>query len=298
MRISTFFYALGQGFRNLLRNRMYALASIATITTCLFVFGVFYSVLTNFRHVVRTVEEGVSITVFFQPGTTEETMLRRKVEIEERPEVSKVEYVSAEQAWETFKGDYLGEYAEGFTENPLEDSANLEIYLADVSKQAELVSVIEGMEETREVNYSSVTADTLTGANRLVAYISVGFIALLFAVSIFLISNTISTGIAVRKEEINIMKYVGATDFFVRAPFVIEGLLIGIIGSVIPLVIIYFMYKYVLEYVASRFPTLSSIITFLPVTTVFQTLVPLIIALGVGIGFLGSFVTTRKHLRV
>ncbi|MBO5564452.1 MAG: permease-like cell division protein FtsX [Lachnospiraceae bacterium] len=298
MRISSLFYALGQGIKNLLRNRVFALASIATITTCLFVFGLFFSVLVNFRHIVQTVEEGVSITVFFEPGTDEETMLQRKVEIEERPEVNKVEYISAEQAWETFKVDYLGEYAEGFTENPLEDSANLEIYLSDVSKQAELVSFIEAMEETREVNYSTVTADTLTGANRIIAYVSVGFIALLFAVSVFLISNTISTGIAVRKEEINIMKYVGATDFFVRAPFVIEGLLIGVIGSVIPIVIIYFIYNKVLEYVMSRFPTLSSIITFLPVTTVFQQLVPLLLILGVGIGFIGSFISVRKHLRV
>ena len=298
MRISSLFYALGQGIKNLLRNRVFALASIATITTCLFVFGLFFSVLVNFRHIVQTVEEGVSITVFFEPGTDEETMLQRKVEIEERPEVNKVEYISAEQAWETFKVDYLGEYAEGFTENPLEDSANLEIYLSDVSKQAELVSFIEAMEETREVNYSTVTADTLTGANRIIAYVSVGFIALLFAVSVFLISNTISTGIAVRKEEINIMKYVGATDFFVRAPFVIEGLLIGVIGSVIPIVIIYFIYNKVLEYVMSRFPTLSSIITFLSVTTVFQQLVPLLLILGVGIGFIGSFISVRKHLRV
>ena len=298
MRISSFFYALGQGLKNLLRNRVFALASIATITTCLFVFGIFYSVLMNFRHIVQTVEEGVSITVFFEPGTDEETMLQRKVEIEERPEVSKVEYISAEQAWETFKVDYLGEYAEGFTENPLEDSANLEIYLSDVSKQAELVSFIEGMEETREVNYSTVTADTLTGANRIVAYVSVGFIIMLFAVSVFLISNTISMGIAVRKEEINIMKYVGATDFFVRSPFVIEGLLIGVIGSLIPIVIIYFIYNNVLEYVMSRFPTLSSIITFLPVETVFRNLVPLLLILGVGIGFIGSFTTVRKHLRV
>ena len=298
MRISSFFYALGQGLKNLLRNRVFALASIATITTCLFVFGIFYSVLMNFRHIVQTVEEGVSITVFFEPGTDEETMLQRKVEIEERPEVSKVEYISAEQAWETFKVDYLGEYAEGFTENPLEDSANLEIYLSDVSKQAELVSFIEGMEETREVNYSTVTADTLTGANRIVAYVSVGFIIMLFAVSVFLISNTISMGIAVRKEEINIMKYVGATDFFVRSPFVIEGLLIGVIGSLIPIVIIYFIYNNVLEYVMSRFPTLSSIITFLPVETIFRNLVPLLLILGVGIGFIGSFTTVRKHLRV
>lgn len=298
LRISTFFYALGQGFRNLLRNRWFALASIATITTCLFMFGVFYSILLNFRHIVATIEEGVSITVFFEPGTSEEIMLQRKVEIEERPEVSEVVYISAEEAWDSFKGDYLGEYAEGFTENPLEDSANLEIYLADVAHQAELVDYVEEMEEVREVNYSAMTADTLTGANRLIAYISVGLIVLLFAVSLFLISNTISVGIAVRREEITIMKYVGATDFFVRAPFVIEGLLIGLIGSAIPLGLTYVLYNKVLEYIAAHFPSLSGLVTFLPDKTVFATLVPICLIMGVGIGFLGSMSSVRKHLRV
>jgi cell division transport system permease protein len=243
MRISTFFYVLGQGFKNLFRNKWFAIASIATITACLFMFGIFYSILTNFRHVVKTIEEGVSVTVFFEPGTEEDVMLQRKVELEERPEVKEVRYISAEEAWASFKDDYLGEYAEGFMENPLEDSANLEVYLDDVSAQPSLIEYIYTFPEVREdgVNYSAITADTLSGANRLIAYISIGVVLLLLAVSIFLISNTIATGISVRKEEINIMKYIGATDFFVRAPFIIEGIVIGLIGAVIPLAAVYLM---------------------------------------------------------
>ena len=297
MRISTFFYALGQGFKNLLRNHWFALASITTITTCLFVFGLFYSIFLNFRHVVQTIEENVSVTVFFEPGTSEETMLQRKVEIEEREEVADVNYISAEEAWESFKYEYLGEYADGFTENPLEDMASLEVYLQDVSKQSELVSFIRTMDEVREVNYSSMTADTLTGVNRLIAYVTIGVIGLLIAVSIFLISNTISAGIFVRKEEISIMKYVGATDFFVRAPFIIEGLLIGVIGSVIPMALIYVLYGKSMEYISGKFPALLNVIEFLPVNTVFRTLGPYSVILGVGMGFLGSWGAVRKHLK-
>ena len=298
MRMSSFFYTLGQGFKNLGRNRWYTLASIATISACLFLFGVFYSIVSNFQHIVKTAEEGVSVTVFFNEGTSEDIMLAAKALIEKRPEVSRVEYISAEQAWDSFKVDYLGEYADGFTENPLSDSANLQIYLNDVSKQPALVTYLESINDVRTVNRSEVTASTLSGINSLVAYISIGIIAILLLVSIFLISNTVTIGISVRKEEIGIMKYIGATDFFVRAPFVIEGILIGIIGSIIPLLVIYLIYNKASLYLAERFSMLNSILDILPVNYIFEALIPISVLIGVGIGFLGSVTTVRKHLHV
>ncbi len=148
------------------------------------------------------------------------------------------------------------------------------------------------------MNRSEITATTLTGVNALVAYISVGIIVILFAVSIFLISNTVTIGISVRKEEIAIMKYIGATDFFVRSPFVIEGMMIGVIGSLIPVGIIYVLYNKIIEYIMIKFSILTRLLAFLPVETIFKTLLPASVILGVGIGFLGSIVTVRKHLRV
>ena len=298
MRISSFFYTIGQGFKNLGRNKWYTLASIATITACLFLFGLFYSIITNFQNVVKTAEEGVSVTVFFNEGITEEQILAVKSDLEKRPEVREIVYVSADEAWEGFKEEYLGEYADGFTENPLADSANLQIYLNDVSMQPALVSYIESITVVREVNRSEVTATTLSGLNLLIAYISAGIIIVLLLVSVFLISNTVTMGIAVRKDEINIMKYIGATDFFVRAPFVVEGILIGLIGSIIPLIIIYFVYTHVIAYVVSRFTMLSSLLNFLPVETVYHNLIPISLIIGIGIGFFGSFITVRKHLHV
>ncbi len=298
MRISTFFYTIGQGFRNLTRNRWYTLASIATISACLFLFGMFYSIVTNFQNVVKTAEEGVSVTVFFDEGVTEDQILAVKSDVEKRTEVRKVDYVSADDAWNGFKKEYLGEYADGFTENPLADSANLQIYLKDVSMQPALVTYLESINGVREVNRSEVTATTLSGVNKLIAYISLGIIVILLAVSIFLISNTVTIGISVRKEEINIMKYIGATDFFVRAPFVIEGILIGIIGSLVPLGIIYVIYNKTILYVSGKFSMLSTFLTFLPVDTVFNNLAPISVAIGVGIGFIGSAVTVRRHLHV
>lgn len=299
MRISTFFYTLKQGIVNIFRNKWFSLASVATISACLLLFGLFYAIVANFNNIVRTAEQGVSVTVFFEDNLSEAKIQEIGKLIEKRTEVSKIVYVSAEEAWETFRQEYFGEeYSDGFTENPLENSSNYEIYLSDVALQGSLVTYLESIEGVRQVNRSEVTASTLSGMNVLIVYVSIGIIAILLAVSVFLISNTVMIGIQVRKEEINIMKYIGATDFFVRSPFVIEGIIIGAIGAGIPLGIIYVIYNTVVEFVVERFEMLSSLLSFLPVNEIFATLVPVSLGLGIGIGFLGSIVTVRKHLRV
>lgn len=298
MRISTFFYTLKQGFRNIFRNKLFSLASIATIAACLFLFGIFYAVLANFQHIVKSAEEGVSVWVFFDEGIEDIRIQQIGDLIAKRPEVAKMDFISAQEAWESFRDEYLGEYGDGFTENPLENSANYQVYLNDVSMQSALVTYLESIDGVRMVNRSELVATTLTGINALIAYVSVGIIAILLAVSIFLISNTVAIGISVRKEEINIMKYIGATDFFVRSPFVVEGIMIGLIGAAMPLGFIYTIYNVVLAYVTDRFPQLSSLLSFVAVGEVFHVLVPISLGLGVGIGFLGSIVTVRRHLRV
>ncbi len=298
MKISTLFYTIKQGVINIFRNKWFSLASIATIGACLFLFGLFYCVVANFQNIVKTAEEGVSVTVFFDEGITTERIEEIGALIDKRPEVAKKVYISADEAWESFKVEYLGEYADGFTENPLADSSSYEIYMSDVSMQPALVSYLESIEGIRTVNRSEVTASTLTGVNALVAYVSVGIIAILLAVSVFLISNTVTIGISVRKEEISIMKYIGATDFFVRSPFVIEGMIIGAIGALIPDAIIYFLYNSVLIFIKNEFASLNELLVFLSMDQIFHTLLPLSFGIGIGIGFLGSITTVRKHLRV
>ncbi len=120
----------------------------------------------------------------------------------------------------------------------------------------------------------------------------------MFLVAIFLISNTVTTGIAVRRDEIGIMKLIGATDSFVRAPFIVEGILIGLIGAILPLALLYLLYNRIVIYIEEKFSFIGSLISFVPAEGVFHTLVPVALALGVGIGFLGSRITIRKHLKV
>lgn len=301
MRISTIGYTMKQGVKNIGRNKMFSLASIATMSACIFMFGLFYSIIINFQNIVKSAEEGVAVTVFFDEGVDETRIKEIANLIKERDEVGQMEFVSGEQAWEEFKGKYFGdaEYlAEGFADNPLMNSDNLQVYMKDVSKQKELVKYIQALDGVRDVNRSDTVAKTLSGANKLILYVSAAIIIILLAVSVFLISNTVAMGISIRREEIAIMKYIGAKDSFVRMPFVIEGLLIGFVGAIIPLVALFFLYEKAVAYVLTKFSVLSNLLTFLPVTDVYRTLLPVGIALGIGIGFVGSFSTTRKHLKV
>ena len=301
MRPSTIWYTLKQGVKNIKRNWMFSLASIITMAACIFLVGVFYSLVTNVDNIAHKVEQEVPVTVFFDEGTTDEQIQEVGNLIQARPEVERVEFESGDQAWQNFKDKYFqgSDAADGFKDdNPLVNSSNYQVYLNQIEKQTELVNYIQSLEHVREVNQSEQAANTLGSFNKLVSYASIIIIAILLLISIFLISNTVSVGISVRKEEIGIMKYIGATDAFVRAPFVLEGMVLGVIGAAIPLAALYFLYNTAVEFILTKFNVLTGVVDFIPVWQIYQVLLPIGLLLGIGIGFIGSIWTTRKHLRV
>ena len=284
---------------------MFSAASIATMTACIFLFGLFFSLLINFRYIVKNAEEGVAVTVLFDDGVDQATINSIGEQIKAYKGVKKVEYVSAEEAWDEWSKQYFGdtelesEMAEGFkNDNPLANSSSYSVYVDKIEHQDALVKYIEGLDGVREVNQLKGATQTLSSFNTLLTYISVAIILILLCVAVFLISNTVAIGISIRKEEIGIMKLIGATNFFVRAPFLIEGMIIGLIGAIIPLVLLFVMYKKVIEYVLTKFSMLSSVVQFMSVTQVFEVLTPVALILGMGIGLFGSVITIRKHLRV
>lgn len=284
---------------------MFSAASIATMTACIFLFGLFFSLLINFRYIVKNAEKGVAVTVLFDDGVDQATINSIGEQIKAYKGVTKVEYVSAEEAWDEWSKQYFGdtelesEMAEGFkNDNPLANSSSYSVYVDKIEHQDALVKYIEGLDGVREVNQLKGATQTLSSFNTLLTYISVAIILILLCVAVFLISNTVAIGISIRKEEIGIMKLIGATNFFVRAPFLIEGMIIGLIGAIIPLVLLFVMYKKVIEYVLTKFSMLSSVVQFMSVTQVFEVLTPVALILGMGIGLFGSVITIRKHLRV
>lgn len=303
MRISTFWYCLKQGVINICRNILFSLASIATISACIFLFCLFFSIVVNVQHVVQVTESTVGITVFFDDGLTEVQIKAIGAEIGQRSEVSEINYTSAADAWEELKVDYFGEeqadLAEGFSDdNPLANSASYEIFLKDIRTQDEMVSYLKGIDGVRRVNYSNVAAAGLTSFSRVIGLLSVVIIGILLAVAVFLINNTISVAAAFRKHENQIMKLIGATNYMIRAPFVVEGVILGFAGALFPLIAMYYLYNNSVVYLVEKFQILSGIFQFLPVDVIFPYMAGTAMALGVGIGFLGSFFTIRKHLKV
>lgn len=284
---------------------MYSLASMATMAACIFMFGIFFCLVQNINYIVEIAESGVAVTAFFDEGMSEAEIFEIGEKIEARSEVSEMIYVSAEEAWEEYKEIYFSEnpqLAEGFADdNPLANSAHYEIYVSDVELQDELVIYLESMkgeDGIRKINQSEDIANILSDFNVLIGYASVAIIGLLLAVSVFLISNTITIGINSRREEIGIMKLIGATNTFARTPFLIEGIVIGLVGALIPLVALFFGYRELVSYVMGEFHLLTGVLQFLPAVELFRALIPVALILSVGIGFFGSFFTTRKHLRV
>ena len=302
MRFNTIGYCFKQGFKNIWRNKLFSLASMATMAACIFMFGIFFCMVQNFQHFVREAEEGVAVTVLFDEGTTEDEILEIGQGLTKRDGVSEVVYVSADEAWKSYQEKYFEgnpEVAEAFVDdNPLANSSNLEIYMKDISKQDGLVTYIESLDKVRKVNRSDSVASMLTDFNRLVSYVSVAIIGLLLAVAIFLINNTVAIGISVRREEIGIMRLIGAKNSFIKAPFLIEGIMIGLVGAIFPLILLHFLYNKLITYVGTQFTGLSNVMDFLPAAQLFQTLLPVGMALGVGIGFFGSIVTIQRHLKV
>ena len=282
--MSTFLYCLKQGVINICRNIWFSLASVATISACIFLFCLFFAMVANVQHGARAAEETVGISVFFDEGMDEEQIRSIGSQIQSWSEVREARYISAEEAWEA--------------DNPLANSSSYEIYLKDISNQDMIVKRLEGMEGVRKVRYSSALVAGFTSAGKMIGALSAVIIGVLLAVAIFLISNTISVAAAFRRRENEIMRYIGATNFMIRAPFIVEGLLLGLFGAVIPLAGMTILYKRGLVYLNTNYQMITGLFELLPLKQIFPVMAGAAMALGVGIGAIVSFLTIQRHLRV
>ncbi len=300
--ISVFLYSVEQGFKSLKKNKLFTLASTSTMAACLFLFGMFFFIILNFGHMIQKMETSVGLAVFFDSGINQTQSDSIGEAIKVIKDVDHIEYISADEAWETFKADNFDddpELIESFGEdNPLSESASFHVFIKDIAAQENVATQIEKIEGVREVKRSNEAAKSLESANRIITYIGITIIAILMAVSVFLINSTISTGITVRREEIAILRLMGASDFFIRAPFIVEGVVIGFVGALIPIIILRLSYGAIVVFVEDKFKSIGAMLSFLPAGDVFIKLVPLCFVIGIGVGFLGSFFTVRKHLDV
>ena len=204
MRISTFWFCMKQGLVNICRNIWFSLASTAIISACIFLFCVFFSVITNIEYMVRTAETTMGITVFFDENLAEDEIknIGAKIESDKSGMIKEIKFVSAEEAWDGFKTEYFGEdeaLAEGFADdNPLAGSSSYEIRLNNITDQDGMVAYLKSIDGVRKVNYSNSAATGLASFNKILGLLFGVLIAMLLAVAVFLISNTITMGITVR----------------------------------------------------------------------------------------------------
>lgn len=266
-------------------------------------FGLLFFVTTNISYIIDSFESTtVSVAVFFNEGLSDGDKQQIKSNILQRAEVSEVVYTSAQEAWETYKKD--NKLDDGSLEsfgdvNPLENSDNYTVYLNDVDMQDSLVRYIEGLSGVRQVNCDEKIAQGLSTINKIVSIMSSILIIILIGVSIFLISTMVSIGVSVRTEEIGIMKLMGAKDSFVKAPFVVEGLIVGIVGSLLPIAILIPIYKKIISYLNTNYSNvLGGKVSFLSLGHEFIRLAPIILAIGIIIGLVGTLTTLKKKLHV
>ncbi len=295
MRLYNITYFLREGISSIFSHRLMSIAAMSVITACLLLMGSFSLVAVNIDKVLEDVENKNEVVVFIDESYTSEQAQALESEICAVPEVESAVYMTKEDALENFKKDFGDESGilEGLDErNPLRDRFTIKLHsIHDTKKAAEALGNIEGVANVRA---RSDISDKIIQVRDVVTAICTVLILILVLVSIFIISNTVNLTMFNRREEIAIMKMIGATNGFVRIPFVIEGLLIGIAGATLALFLQWAVYEYV---VAAALSTIS----FMPNVS-FGDIVGYILAMFYGVGILvggaGSAITLHKFLKV
>lgn len=297
MKWNTVKYLLKEGILGLWKNRLMALASAGTIVLCLLILGMSYSLVENIEYILAQVETQMGITAYINIDIDDVKTKEIEEKIKKVPNVLEVTYISKEEALKTFAGDQDNQdlFLQFQEDNPL--PASFEIKAEGVEFQEEIVGKLTAIPEL-QITYFEKETDMFISINKSIQMISLTVIGCLIIIGLLLITNTIKLTVYVRKREINIMKYIGATDAFIRLPFLIEGISIGIIGCLIPIGIIRWGYIYLVEFVSKSLSSILGGMTLVPVGEIMAGLIPIFALLGIGIGALGSGIAIHKHLKV
>ena len=299
MRYNVLTYLIGEGFSNIFKNKKQAATSFGTMCVIMIFFGVCFILVGNFNHFIEQVESEQGIQAFIENDATDKEVTEIGNQIKDLQGVNTVEFVSKEEALQQMK-DRLGEKSyllDGYEENNV-FPASYVVKLTDLTQTSNVKSQIEGMNNIKKVTSSDETIAALVNVANGIKIGSYIIIAALVFISIFIISNIIKLTVYARRKEISIMKYVGATNSFIRWPFIVEGVIIGLVSGAISLVIIASIYLLV-EQNIGFIGFLSNLgLTLLEFSEMFNLILIVYLVLGVGIGVLGSTLSMRKYLKV
>ena len=297
MRIS---YLAGEGFRNVFKNKKSTGASLMIMCATMMIFGLFFLIGQNVNYMLREIESEQGMQVFIKKDATEEEISKLNEEIQQIEYVAKTSYVSKEEAFNIVKERYseYGRFLEGYDINKNPFKASYVVTLTDLSKSEEVREQIEKLDNVNNIEMRDKTINALVSIANGIKWISFGILVLLIFISIFIISNTIKLTVHARRKEISIMKYVGATNSFIRWPFIVEGIIIGVIAAMISILILGLVYNAVVGKIMESSITNMISLTLLPFSEIFDLVIAVYLLLGIGIGSLGSIISMRKYLEV
>lgn len=299
MRPSSIRYYFKEGFSGLLKNRLMTVASIATVVACIFIISFSYCVVSNLHYIMNQMEDKIGVLVFLEEDITSEEVETLKKEMEGIDHITEVKYISPDEALSKLQKEWDDKgVLDGLTgeNNPLSNS--FEISTDTIESQKDILKQLEGLSGVRKINHAQSETEFLIKFNRIVQIIGVFVIAVLGVISVVIIMNTIKISVYTRRNEINIMKFVGATDWFIRWPFIIEGMLIGLIGAIIPMVIAWPSYGKTINMIYEYVPVIRNMAQFKHSIDIFSVLLPLSLTFGILLGVVGSVTSIRKYLKV
>lgn len=300
MRYNVLSYLIGEGFRNFFKNKKSTGASLMIMCATMLIFGLFFLIGENVNYMLKEIESEQGMQVFMVKDATEEQIKKLGEEIQSLDYVAKTEFVSKEEAFNIVKERYseYSRFLEGYTVEKNPFKVSYVVTLTDLSKSDEVRVQIEGLENVNNIEMRDKTINALVSIANGIRWVSAGILVLLIVISIFIIANTIKLTVHARRKEISIMKYVGATNGFIRWPFIIEGILIGVIAAMISILILGLGYNFLINKIMESSVTSMINITLLPFAEVFKLVIIVYLGLGIGIGTIGSIISMRRYLEV
>ncbi|HAX84051.1 MAG TPA: ABC transporter permease [Ruminococcaceae bacterium] len=289
-------YLTKEGFRNIRVNHLMSIASIAVLMSCLVMMGAAFMVIVNVNNVMTEIESQNVVMVYLKNEVQGDRITEMKNEITLMQNVKKCEYVDKETAFKQ-QLEELGTdatYFEG-VDNPLPDL--FKVSVSDMTKFDQTVSDLKQLNGVDSVRDNRDIAQTLVRIRRTIFYVSIGVIAVLLLISLFIIANTVRITMYSRRLEINIMKSVGATNWFIRWPFMVEGMVLGAISGVLSLAIVWGVYRALQSTVSSMLTMVSRGFTVVPFTDYVIYLLVAFLVIGIVSGGIGSLISIQKYLK-
>ncbi len=293
MKISTVNYFIGDAFKSFKRNKTISIATIITVLVTFIVLGVFLLVAENLNLAIGGLEDKIELVVYLDNDITPIDKKEIQVKINSQQGVKEIQYESREDAFKKLQENNAG-ILKGYTleKNPL--PASYIVKLEDMSYAPAIREAVKDLDGVESVSDEQESIDTIQSIIKFTKIIGTVLFIILIGVSIFLIMNTTKLTVYARRKEVGIMKFVGATDWFIRWPFIIEGILIGLIGTFLSIIALYFLYKFVISFIAAR----VIILNLIPVSYVFTSLLWKFVLGGVLVGGCASYLALRKFLVV